>query len=199
MYAREQVVFLPNIEKIPSELSWSKKAKRPTICFVGRLDVRKRPELVFELAAQLPDYDFIIVGKAEEVERQRDLEAQALRYKNIQMVGFLDKFSDELRDIYQRSWILLNTSAREGLPLTFVEAAAYGCAIVSYVNPDSFASTFGYWAKNGDYEFGLKYLVENDHWRQSGQKGYEYVKETYSQKAATEEHLKIYKQLLSDS
>ena len=31
------------------------------------------------------------------------------------------------------TWVFVSTAVREGLPLTFLEAAAYGCPIVSSV------------------------------------------------------------------
>ena len=68
-----------------------------------------------------------------------------------------------------QSWILLNTAVREGLPDSFVEAAGHKCAILSYVDPDGFASNFGYHAKNNDFEEGLTALLANDMWKEKGE------------------------------
>ena len=38
------------------------KADRPTVCYVGRWEGRKRVELFFELARQCPDVEFVAVG-----------------------------------------------------------------------------------------------------------------------------------------
>ncbi|HEY4649007.1 MAG TPA: glycosyltransferase, partial [Gemmatimonadales bacterium] len=40
------------------------KAQHPTVCFVGRWDRRKRPEIFFELAREFPDVRFIALGQA---------------------------------------------------------------------------------------------------------------------------------------
>ena len=188
--------FMPNIESIPSKIPT--KAKKPTVCFIGRLDKRKRPELFIKLADKFPGLDFIVVGKAEESARQHKLERLAKKYKNISMLGYVDKFdSKRLYDVYNKSWILINTSAREGLPLTFVEAAGRGCAILSYANPDDFASKFGFWAKNENFEEGLRILLRNNYWEMQGIKGFNYVKRIYSEKNSLNTHLKLYKKLRS--
>ena len=89
---------------------------------------------------------------------------------NLELTGFLDRFaSPRFAEILSKSWILVNTAAREGLPVTFLEAASYRCAIVSQVDPDGFASGFGYHAKAGDFETGLRTLLENDRWRARGE------------------------------
>ena len=40
------------------------KATTPTVCYVGRLDPRKKPEAFFDLARQFPDVRFVAIGKA---------------------------------------------------------------------------------------------------------------------------------------
>ena len=45
--------FLPNPIEVPS---WKpRKADEPTVCFLGRFDGEKRPELFFEMAERFPD------------------------------------------------------------------------------------------------------------------------------------------------
>lgn len=195
LYHRTDVIFLPNIEKIPATIPM--KNKNPTICFVGRLEPRKRPEIVFDLAKELPQYTFLIVGTTEEKSRQLELEKQAKKYPNIKMLGYLALDDPKLAQVYDESWILINTSVREGLPLTFIEAAAHGCAIVSMVNPDSFASRFGYWAKDTNFKEGLKKLIESSSWKTCGKAAHAYVAKVYSETYAVEQHMNVYKKLLT--
>jgi glycosyltransferase involved in cell wall biosynthesis len=192
---RVPLTFLPNIESVPSSLA--KKSGTPTVCFVGRFDRRKRPELYIDLAGRFPEVTFLMVGRAEDAKWQRELEEMAFPIRNLKLLGYIDKFDDdEFYDVYESSWVFVNTASREAHPLTFFEAAGRGCAILSFVNPDHFASEFGYWAENEDFERGLRYLLDNDKWRQHGEKGYKYVKQFYRYEVAARKHTELYSQLL---
>ena len=90
----------------------------------------------------------------------------------------------------------MNTAAREGLPVTFLEAASYRCAIVSQVNPDEFASRFGYHAEAGDFEAGLRTLLDNDSWRACGAAAYDYVRTTHALDVVIDRHLQAYRALM---
>jgi glycosyltransferase involved in cell wall biosynthesis len=115
---------------------------------------------------------------------------------NLELTGFLDRFaSRRFAEILSRSWILVNTAVREGLPVTFLEAASYRCAIVSQVDPDGFASRFGCHAEAGDFETRLRTLLENDRWRACGEAGYDYVRTTHALDVVIEQHLDAYRSL----
>lgn len=197
MYGRKDVILLPNLERIPELIP--QKAIEPTVCFVGRLDRRKRPELVFNLAEKFPGVRFFIVGKSEDRNRQIQLEYTAKKFKNVNMLGYIDKFqSTMLEEIYSRSWIFVNTSVREGLPMTFIEAAAYGCAILSTVNPDGFATKYGYYATSVDkLSEGLGILLKNRDWEEKGKAAYRYVSSIYKEENVIKMYLKIYTSLKS--
>ncbi len=195
MYGRKDAILLPNLEKIPDAIP--KKAAEPTVCYVGRLDRRKRPELVFHLAEKFSNVRFLIVGKAEDPGRQAEMERCARSLPNVEMLGYVDKFqSNQLEEIYARSWILVNTSAREGLPMTFIEAAGQGCAILSTVNPDNFASHFGYFVPSVEMlSEGMQTLLHNDLWKVRGKAAFEYVSSTYKEDDAARIHMEVYNRL----
>ncbi|MBN1354529.1 MAG: glycosyltransferase family 4 protein [Candidatus Omnitrophica bacterium] len=194
LYGIEKVEFLPNIVDIPEAIP--KKSEMPTVCFVGRLDRRKNPERVFELARNFPEIKFYVVGLASDAKRQGMLERTASSIANVEMTGRMERFGmDALERIYSVSRILVNTSVREGLPLTFVEAACHGCAILSGCNPDNFASEFGYWARNNDFEKGLGFLLEKNAWEEKGKKAFDYVKTHYDSDKAIKKHIDIYEKL----
>jgi glycosyltransferase involved in cell wall biosynthesis len=92
---------------------------------------------------------------------------------------------------------MVNTSAREGLPNVFVEAAAHGCAILSALDPDKFASRFGHHAIDGDFAGGLESLLEGNRWRQLGEAGRDYVRREFSLKPVIDRHIEIYTELLT--
>ena len=186
--------FLPTPVAIPDEVS---KAECPTVCFVSRWDGRKRPELFFELARAFPHVNFIAVGGAQDQERDSRLRAVAAGIPNLRLTGIIDQFrSGELHEVLSRSWVLVNTSPREGLPNAFLEAAAHRCAILSFADPDRFASRFGCHASEGALGAGLEFLLSDHRWKALGQAGYGHVKRVFAVESAVDAHLAIYEGLL---
>lgn len=191
----EPPAFLPTPVDVPDRVV---KAARPTVCFVGRWHRRKRPEQFFELAGQFPDVDFIAVGGggADPTEDAR-LRALASRLPNLEAPGIIDQFqSNALSEILARSWILVNTSSREGLPTTFLEAAAHRCAILSYADPDGFASRFGCRVGERPLAAGLEWLLERDRWRACGDRARTFIQGVFDTDTAIAAHLDAYTRVL---
>jgi len=193
---RTEPEFLPTPIEIPDDIN---KAETPMVCFIGRLDRRKRPELFLDLARQFPDVRFVAVGAAQDAAFDAFLRDEYGDLANLELTGFIDQFSDPRhREILSRSWVLVNPAAREGLPNVFIEAAAHRCALVSSLDPDAFVSRFGELAADEDYAAALRRLLENDTWRDKGQAGHRYVSETNAPDVAIERHLRVYRELLDD-
>ena len=114
------------------------------------------------------------------------------------MLGYVDPFQSGLIDeVLEKSWILVNTASREGLPAAFVEAASYRCAILATVDPDGFASQFGYFAETPEtLASGLEHLLEDDRWRECGERAYAYALEHFEQSRVVQKHLELYETLL---
>jgi glycosyltransferase involved in cell wall biosynthesis len=94
---------------------------------------------------------------------------------------------------------MVNCATREALPNSFIEASAAKCAILSYVNPDNFASNFGFHAKNDNFEEGLNWLLENNRWQEKGEMGYRYIREKFQMDQVIQKHIDIYKDILKNS
>jgi len=101
---------------------------------------------------------------------------------------------EEKNRILDRSWILLNTSVREGLPITFLEAAAHGVSIIAPVDPDEYASKFGTFVPNGDFVGAIRQSVRQEDFRTSGQKGYEHVRRVHETNHVIQLHAEILSQ-----
>jgi glycosyltransferase involved in cell wall biosynthesis len=169
------------------------KAERPTVCYIGRWDRRKRPEAFFELARSFPGVRFIAIGQARTGARTDALRRRYAGVPNLEMPGFLDQFSStEFQQLLSQSWILVNTALREGLPRSFLEAAYFKCAILSRVDPDGFASRFGRRVENDDFAEGLQSLLEQDHWRERGEAAHAYVSSKYGVEQSVSQHLEVY-------
>ncbi len=184
--------FLPNPVEVPE--GNPRKSPAPTICFLGRLDGEKRPETFFGLAERFPDARFIAAGRAHDPARDRRLRERYGGIPNLELRGFLT--GEDKSRMLEESWVLVNTSVHECLPVSFLEAAAHGCAILSPHDPDGFATRFGYHAAAGDYAEGLGWLLEDERWREGGERGQRYVSAVHEKKRVIDRHVEVYEDLL---
>lgn len=182
--------FLASPVHIPAEIA---KSEKPTVCFMGRWEGRKRVELFFDLAQQNPNIDFVAVGGNRDKARDALLRRQCCAITNLRLPGVLDQFSDpEWSRTLGCSWVLVNTSLREGLPTTFVEAAAHGTAILSHTDPDGFATRFGHYAAEGRLSKGLAWLLAEGRWKTRGDAGRSFVSAHFATDRAMDSHLQAY-------
>ena len=186
--------FLPNPVSIPE--GKIEKNDCPTVLFLGRWDPIKRPDIMLEVAKRLPNVQFICCGVANE--RFKDYFAPLLKkarqLKNVHYMGYVQ--SEVKANLLSKSWILLNTSMRECLPVSFLEAGAYNQAIVSPNDPDDFASNFGYKIQDkeniDEYVAAIKSLLVNDGWKEKGNLAKKYVQENHELKCVIDRHLGVY-------
>lgn len=194
---KRQPDFLPNPVSVTERAM--KKADESTVCFLARWDPVKRVQIFFQLARRFPNVRFIAMGKAHNEERDQYLRKKCNDIPNLTCPGFVTE--EEKSKILEKSWIYVNTSIRECLPVAFLEAAAHKCAILSSENPDDFAKNFGY--RVSDYSLmsytkGLRVLLKDNCWKEKGEKGYKYVKQVHEMKNVINQHIDIYNKLLSD-
>ena len=176
-----------------------RKHTSSTVCFLGRLDRRRRPELFFELAKQFPQVRFIVVGRGQDHAWEEKLRATYGGLSNIEMRGFLDQFSlNDLSDVLEKSWILINTFARKELQTSFLEALAHRCAILSNVSPDQVTKRFGFYAQHDEFAEGLHRLLDCDAWKIKGEAGYGYVRAHHIE-SVIDQHLSVHRAVLSGS
>ncbi len=188
--------FLPSPIRIPT--GKIAKADVPTVCFLGRWDTRKRPELFLNLALEHPDVQFIAIGKARTEQYEREIRHRCESLPNVELAGFIDQFeSPRLYELLSTAWVLVNTSLREGLPRSILEASACGCAILSRVDPDGFASRFGFCADRDNFSDGLRWLLGDERWRGLGEAARDYVASTYALDMALDSHVDVYQSLKS--
>ncbi len=192
---KQRPLFLPSPIEIPQRALH--KSDKPQVCFLGRWDRRKRPELFLELAKQRTDVDFVAIGQGQNAEWDRSLRAEYGKLDNVKLLGFVDQFtSNKMSEVLEQSWILINTSSREGLPTSFLEALAHRCALLSSVNTSEVTQRFGYWAHNDNFLEGLNFLLKDDAWKVLADKGQAYVQMHYECQQSVDQHELIYRQLL---
>jgi glycosyltransferase involved in cell wall biosynthesis len=112
-------------------------AKDIDVLWVSNLRAIKRPELVLELARQLPQVRFTLAGGpmpgAETY--YEDMMAAAAPLANVTMLGPVRYAQSGA--LFDRAKIFLNTSSVEGFPNTFLQAWIRGVPVVSFFDPDS--------------------------------------------------------------
>jgi glycosyltransferase involved in cell wall biosynthesis len=193
---KQEPVFLPTPVLVPEQ---NIKSELPQVLMMSRLDPRKRPEMILSLAEKFPYVHFHVAGKSRVPEYEAALR-QKYNAQNVTFHGFVDQFRSPLHhELMEKSWILANAAIREGLPNSYLEAVAHQTAILSYVNPDDFASSYGFHAAMDNFEQGLSSLLKDHHWKQQAAKGYTYVRNTFAVDKAMDAHEEIYSRVCSGS
>lgn len=111
-------------EKYPR--SFQKKMLQ--VIVVANLVEKKNLDLLIEIAMELFNLNFIVVGDGPK-KNHLNKRIKDLNLPNIQILGY--KNSDELHMLYYESDIFLLTSKREGTPTAMLEAMACGLPIVT--------------------------------------------------------------------
>ena len=127
-----QQVILPGLIKNVSDNGHNRASNKSLqILVVARIERVKRIDLILSVARSLMTnhpllaFDVTIVGDGE---LKNSLEDSCKRdLLPIRFIGW----TDTVEKYYREADILLSTSDSEGTPLTFMEAASFGCPIVS--------------------------------------------------------------------
>lgn len=114
--------------------------KKDAVLYLGRLDPVKRPWVALEVARRMPDVTFYFLGTAHDPVSPYII----YPYRDLPNVVFLGHQSGEEKiTLLKQCKILINPSIHEAIPVSFLEALAYGTLIVSCQNPDSITERFG--------------------------------------------------------
>lgn len=123
---------IPNGYSLPDESAVLPAKEREFVLWVGSSDEeQKRPELFLELAEQLPTLDFVMVSMPthDDDGYHQELTRKAGNVPNVEFIGGVPP--DEIHEYYRRAQLLVNTSAYEGFPNTFLEAWRFATPVVS--------------------------------------------------------------------
>lgn len=122
---------------------------RDHFLWVGRIQRgQKHPDRFLEIAEQLPNHDFVLVGGASRSSTYTTKVINSAR--DAQNVTYTGQISpSKIHTYYRRAIALVNTSTGEGFPNTFLEAWRYATPVISLsVDPGRFtqseAPTAGY-------------------------------------------------------
>lgn len=168
------------------------------ILWVGTLREVKRPELFLDLARRLPQFKFRMVGG--ELDSAGKYDALYLRAKelgNVEMTGFVP-FAD-VESQFDGASILVNTSAAEGFPNTFLQAWSRGMPSVSFFDSS---------VRSGGLDVGyvvadMESMVERvkrvktnpDEWHKQGERAMQYARQNNSVGSVVDRYEVVFGQL----
>lgn len=110
-----------------------KKAKHPTVLYLGRLTQLKSISVFLHAIKQIiddvPNARFVIAGDGPDRNRLVNM-SKSLGIEKL--VTFLGKVSEEEKiQLYQKAWVFINPSLIEGWGITTIEANACGTPVVA--------------------------------------------------------------------
>lgn len=120
--------FTPNFDK---------KTKQPSLCYIGRLKEYKQLDHLIKavpmIQKEFSNIYVSIAGSGDTEEELHKLTKEQGLENSITFHGFVDE--EEKIDLYQRSWVFVNPSIKEGWGLTVIEANACGTPAIAYDVP----------------------------------------------------------------
>lgn len=168
------------------------------ILFLGRLVPEKRPELLIDAFKQVITEKHLVIagGGSDTSEFENELHERAAGDSRIIFTGFVT--GEPLAELYSNAYCYVLPSDVEGMPMSLLEAMAYGRACVSSDIPecaDVLAGT-GVTFPHGD-EDALRaaleeLLAEPDHVRELGGAARAHATADYGWDAVVERTLEVY-------
>lgn len=140
-YGRE-AVFIPNgvdaKEVLPANAikeKW-KLEKDSYLLYLGRLVPEKRPELLIEAFRALDTNKRLVIagGSSDTTAYEKELRAAAQGDNRIVFTGFVA--GEPLAELYSNCYAYVLPSDVEGMPMSLLEAMAYGCCCVTSDIPE---------------------------------------------------------------
>lgn len=149
----ENAVVIPNGVDTEAFNIAPGKAQNNRIAYAGELSRKKGVQLLLWLARELPDYAFHVAGKFNEP----DIAEYFHKRKPVNVI--LQPYSYDLNDFFKDKAYILNTSPREGCPVTMLQGMAAGLQPLTYewVGAEDVFQT--YYPATFNNLKGLKYLL----------------------------------------
>ncbi len=113
------------------------------ILWVATIRRFKRAELFLDIAQRLPQYNFVMVGGRDDVDKgyYYDIKTRALKIKNLSFKGFVPP--NAIDQYFAEANLFINTSIHEGFPNTFLQAWSRGTPVITFFDPDNIVQSQG--------------------------------------------------------
>jgi len=182
----------PNDPVDPTDWEYSS----PVIFWAARFQPWKQPEIVAELAADLPEITFVMAGGPGDENLFAKLKQRSENLDNLEVLGHVP-FS-KIDYYFAAADLFLNTSEFEGFPNTFLQAWTQETSVASLqVDPDGILSSqkIGFVA-DGSVERlrdHIETLAENpDQLAKLGRASYEYLQKHHTVEAIADRYEQVF-------
>jgi len=165
------------------------------VLWVNNFRAFKRPELVLQIAKNMPDVSFAMIGGSMKGygDLFRELEKEATTIENIRFIGAVPY--SEVNSYFSRAKLFLNTSDSEGFPNSFLQAWVRGVPVVSFFDPDGLIDSegLGISVENQNcFEDALAGLLRSEEERgRIGQRSRQFVIDRYSSQAIVNKYERL--------
>jgi len=166
------------------------------LLWVGTIRSIKQPELFLDIAKNLPQYKFMMIGGStnSELELYNKIQKKSKSLSNLSFLGFIPH--NKIQNYYFQSTIFVNTSLVEGFPYTFVEAWNNSIPVISLnIDPDEIIckNKLGFHSKTFQQMIlDIKCLLDNDNLRNGMvMNARKYIKENHDLKKITNQFTDI--------
>jgi glycosyltransferase involved in cell wall biosynthesis len=176
--------LIPNGYIDPAVTQTDGPADVPTVLWVSRFRSHKRPEIVLDIADEIPDARFLLIGTKNNEELYESVVDQSQSVDNVEVIGYVPY--EQINEYFEACDVFLNTSASEGFPNTFLQAWAHKTPVVSLdVDPNNSLSDteIGFFADGSvdDLIQQLQTLIDDtDTQHKMGTAAYDYFKNNHS-------------------
>ncbi len=187
---------VPNVYTVPADDDLFAADDREFVLWVGSLDPdQKKPMRFVQLATQLPDVEFVMIGWTSDEEFRSEIRERVGSTPNLRFEGFVPP--DEIDHYYRRAMMLVNTSEYEGFPNTFLEAWRFGVPVVSLHHTlDGLLSEGEIGVHAGSTERLTEVVdqlaVDSERAATLGENGRAYLREHYSVAVARETYAELF-------
>jgi glycosyltransferase involved in cell wall biosynthesis len=181
---------------------YSRSSSPESILWVGKSDERvKRPSLVFELARRLPHLPFVIIMNQGLPDTHAICIEAAQALPNVTLIERVP--FEEIERYYAAARLFVNTSAFEGFPNTFLQAAKYGVPIIATdIDPGEMLSRHGCGITcGGDFEHlvegAQRLLTDNDLYTTTSAAALHYVRTYHDKDIVIEQYERAFRKVLT--
>lgn len=188
-YARE-ATLIPSAYELPPE---ARRQAGDRVVWAGRVTPDKRPELFLELARRLPQRRFVLIGGSGGDDAcYAHVRETARALPNVECTGFLPLA--EAERWFDRARVVVNTSAYEGMPNTFMQAWARGVPTVASVDVGAPVQKVFQEIEQGADEIE-RLFTDQPHWQRASKACKEYFQQVHSSEAVLTQYGKVFEGL----
>jgi len=202
-FKKEKGLVVFNCIDVPKKIKKEQNLNQINLLTVGRFVEQKdyitSLQSILELIKNGIDIKYTIVGQGH---LEADLKEYVVKYDLVKHVEFIIN-PPNVNDYYKQADIYLSTSLFEGLSNSIMEAMSFGLPVVATDVGDNkyliIDSESGFLVPLKDVErisSKLKILIANSYLRKEmGEKGYNHIKENFSEKKFANEYINLIEKL----